>query len=341
MTAPMTTAATGASGATLATGRRVLVTGGSGFIGTNLVAALLAAGHQVRNVDLRAPMLAQQAPVWTRADILDRDALVAAFRDFRPDLVCHLAARTDMFGARVADYPANTDGVANLIAAARAVSGLQRVVFASSRLVCRIGYQPRDEHDYLPTTAYGESKVIGEQLVRAAGDTGWDWAIVRPTSIWGPWFGVPYRNFFDVVRRGRYLHPRGHVIRKSFGFVGNTVHQLQQLLGAPAPAIHRRMFYLADYQPIEVRQWGELIRQAFDAPPIRELPLSAMRMAARAGDGLSALGWKGVPLTSFRLDNLLTEMLHDTGPLREVCGVLPYDIAEAVPVTTSWMQADG
>ncbi len=110
--------------------------------------------------------------------------------DFSPDYVIHLAARTDLRGSTLESYRANTDGVENLIDALARCSGIKRLIFASSTMVCPIGYQPHDENDCAPPNYYGASKVRGEQLVRAAESLG-EWVIVRPTSIWGPWFDVP------------------------------------------------------------------------------------------------------------------------------------------------------
>ena len=317
----------------------ILVTGGSGFIGTNLVELLRRHGHQVSNLDIKAPAADSSSVRWHPVDLRDREGMIAAVVSIAPEVVVHLAARTDLDGAGVSDYAANTDGVQNLIDAASRAS-VRRVLFASSRLVCRIGYQPTSPLDFKPTTPYGESKVIGEKLVRAAARTSFDWAIVRPTSIWGPWFHVPYRNFFDAIRAGRYIHPRGLRIRKSFGYVGNSVHQLLQLMRAPREAVHGRMFYLADYEPIEVLDWGRRVQAAFGAAPIRQVPMSALRLLAGAGDALAWGGWKSVPLTSFRLDNLVTEMLHDTAALSEVCGALPFNVDAGVSQTVDWMRAD-
>lgn len=318
---------------------RILVTGGSGFIGTNLVDLLLRQGHHVSNLDIKAPSTHSDSVRWHPVDIRDGDGLIDAVTSIAPDVVIHLAARTDLNGAGVADYAANTDGVQNLIVAASRAA-VRRVVFASSRLVCRIGYQPTSPLDFQPTTPYGQSKVIGEKLVRAAVHAPFDWVIVRPTSIWGPWFHVPYRNFFDAIRAGRYIHPRGLRIRKSFGYVGNSVHQLLQLVQAPRDEVYGQMFYLADYAPIEVLDWGQRVQSAFGAAPIRQMPMPALRLLAGAGDALAWGGWKSVPLTSFRLDNLVTEMLHDTAALSQVCGRLPFDIDSGVGHTVDWMRAD-
>lgn len=318
---------------------RVLVTGGSGFIGTNLVDALMARGQEVVNLDIKPPVPESHRRVWQQVDIRDERRLTAAVASAACDTIVHLAARTDLNGRNLADYASNVQGVENVIDAA-AKAGVRRVLFASSRLVCRIGYQPTSDTDFQPTTPYGESKVAGERIVRDQVGNAFEWAIFRPTSIWGPWFHIPYRNFFDAVRHGRYVHPTGVRVRKSFGYVGNSVHQLLGLVEAPAERIQARMFYLADYEPIEVLDWGSRVSRAFNAAPIRQVPFGVLKAAALSGDLLSTLGWKSVPLTSFRLDNLVTEMLHDTSPLQAVCGSLPFAIDDAVAETVNWMRAD-
>lgn len=325
--------ATGLSGA------RVLVTGGSGFIGTNLVGAYRSAGVSATSLDVAEPRNPEDRDVWVRADITRLDELRTAFAAARPTHVFHLAARTDLDGKGVEDYDANVGGVANLLSVLRdAPEPVVRTVFASSRLVCKIGYQPLSDDDYSPTTAYGESKIETERLVRGA--TELPWLLVRPTSIWGPWFGVPYRDFFLNVARGRYVHPAGRRIEKSFGFVGNTTWQLHRLMSAPAADVLGRTFYLGDDPPIEVHDLARRISAALGRRPPRTIPLAAMRVIARAGDAAERAGIRA-PLTSFRLENLLTPMLFDLEALMRISGPLPSDQAAGVTATVEWMQRQG
>ena len=325
-----------------APGRRVLVTGGSGFIGTNVVTAFLRDDYSVLNVDTALPKKPAHRSSWQEADILDAGALRKAFKAFRPDLVVHLAARTVLNERTdLEHYAANIQGVQNVIEAVQATAGVERTFFASSRLVFRLGHVPKDDLDYNPSTLYGVSKVRGEQLVRAAGTALGTWTIVRPTGIWGPWFGVPYRDFFRSIERGTYVHPSRKDARKSYGYVENTVHQLQKLAVASASAVQGRTFFLADYPPLSVRSWATQIQEALGARPIRSLPIPILKAAAIAGDGLQRLGLRHAPLTSFRLNNLTSDMLYDTSALEELVGPLPFDAAEGVKRTVAWLREHG
>jgi nucleoside-diphosphate-sugar epimerase len=162
---------------------------------------------------------------------------------------------------------------------------------------------------------------------------------VRPTSIWGPWFGVPYRTFFDSVLGGRYIHPKAHTINKSFGFVGNTIFELEKLLAAESALVGGKTFFLGDAPPIEVLTFANAIRAKAGKRPIREVPSGALRVIARVGDVGESITGRSMPLTTFRLDNLETEMVYDLKPLLDVVGELPYAADEGVDLTLEWMNA--
>ncbi len=318
---------------------RVIVTGGSGFIGCNLVEHLAAAGHDVVNLDIRRPRNHAAAGEFVPLDILDRKAFVAAIRNFDPHYMFHFAARTDLEGTNDADYAANIEGVSNAVNAGLSAPSLKRMVFASSMYVCRVGHVPRSDDEYCPHTAYGRSKMLGEQTVRQEAADKFCWAIVRPTSIWGPWFAIPYISFFHAVRRGWYVHPKGRTIRRSYGFVLNTVWQLKQLMECGESAkVHGRMFYLADYEPTDPLRWAQIIADSFGGRKVREAPLGLLRLGAKIGDALKFAGVTTPPLFSSRLNNLLTNAVFDLSPIREISGEQPYTLAEGVAITVEWMR---
>jgi len=317
---------------------KIFITGGSGFIGTNLVQYFLDREMKVLNYDIRPPRNKSHAAYWHRDDILDRKSLLKAVEDFNPDYIFHMAARTDLDGAHIDDYAANIRGVSNMVEAAKGVTGLKRVIFTSSMLVCKLGYQPGDELDYMPSTLYGESKVAGEKIVREEAGDAFTWLIVRPTSIWGPWFDVPYKKFFSAVMKGYYFHPRGLKVRRSYGFVLNATHELVQLASCSKELVHSRTFYLADYVPIELRSWGELIQKAFKSRKITDVPVAVFVMAARLGDILKRLGYPDPPMSTFRFSNMRTNAVFEMEDVKKICGNLPYSTTEGVDLTVAWMK---
>ena len=323
-------------------GLRLLITGSSGFIGGNLAAHFLQRGCEICATDFVPPERREHQKWFRQCDVLDAIAFRKLVSEFAPDFVVHLGARTDFTGRSLEDYAANTTGVENVVAAVAATPSVQRVLFASSRMVCRIDHIPKTYDEYSPPNYYGESKVIGERVVRESNLT-CSWTIFRPTSIWGPGFQIPYRTFFDQIRRGWYFHQGNYSPRKSFGYVGNSVFQIERLLLAPENKVARRCFYLGDYQPLVVRDWAEMIRREFGYErPIKTLPLALLRPAAWAGDTLNFLIGKDVaPLTSFRLANLTCDMIYpQLQELAEVIGPLPYTLEKGTRETVRWLFED-
>ncbi len=323
-------------------GTRVIITGGSGFIGTNLVELYHSAGARVINIDREPPRHPRHHPLWRPVDILDADRLVSVVRDYDPQLFFHLAARTDLDEkAGLSGYASNIEGTANILRAVEGLNHLERLILTSTQLVCRPGYQPRSETDYAPHTLYGKSKVEGEKIIRAWANAPCPWTIVRPTSIWGPWFDVPYRDFFLAVAKRRYVHQRGVNPLRSFGFVGNCIFQYASYVHANEAAVDRRTFYMADYEPVRVRDWANLIQQELGIRPLREIPVGILTVLAKGGDVAQTIGWKEPPLTSFRLRNLVANNYVDMSPVRQVLGEEPYGMTEAVRLTVQWLEEAG
>jgi len=322
------------------TSKKVIITGGSGFIGTNLVDYYSEHGWEVLNVDIASPRNKDHLPYWKDVDICNRELLIQTIQEFAPQLLLHFAARTDLNEKQNLDgYSANIDGVCHIIDAVRSTPSIKRVIFTSSQLVCKLGYQPRTDRDYCPTTLYGKSKVLTEKIVHTALDIGAVWCLVRPTSLWGPWFRVPYRNFFNSISNGLYVHPGAVTTLKQWGYVGNSVFQVDKLANAPADQIHSRTFYLADYVPIELRKFADLVQECFGTRRILTVPTPMLQTVAMAGDILQKIGWNNPPITSFRYNNIVTSEVQDLSPLEKVVGTLPYTLEQGVAMTIQWLKS--
>ena len=318
---------------------RVALTGGSGFIGTNLLLSTeypQVTFYPSDIVEPRCKTLSRNEKI----DLCDRNSIHKWLNDVNPHIIIHLGARTDLNGQKVEDYSANIAGVENICIWLKSNVSCHTALFASTRLVCRIGYQPTSESDYCPTTIYGESKAIGENIVRNAGLSQF-WTIFRPTSIWGPWMGEPYDAFFRYVAEGLYVHPKNRNIKKSFGYVGNTVEQIMKLALGGSKKLNKKTIYISDYEQIDIFEWGNEIRLQIGKTPLKTVPICFLKVLGKIGDIMKFLRFTKVPLTSFRLENLLTNMPHDVSEIQSIIPILPFTYQAGIELTINWMKNQG
>ena len=315
---------------------RILITGGSGFIGTNLVEYLLRRDLTIMNMDCRRPLNREHDGCWVQGDILDADSLERIFSEYHPTHVIHMAARTDLDEKKSLDgYRANIQGTENVLRCVSKTSSVQRAMITSSMLVCRLGHVPATDYDYSPSNLYGESKVLTEQITRSFG-LSCTWLITRPTTIWGPW-SLRYRDeLFAVLAKGRYFHPGNKPVIKTYGYAGNVAHQIYRLLELPADIVHRKTFYLGDH-PMELRAWVDKFSEGLRGKKVKTGPVWLFHGAASVGDLLASIGVT-FPLTTFRLMNMMTSQVLDVGKTIEITGQPPYTMVEGVCRTIEWLR---
>ena len=120
---------------------KILITGASGFIGTNLMEDFISKGYEVLNIDFNKPKIPERKSLWKNVDITEYSPFERAVLDFNPDYLVHLAARTDLDGKTLDDYDANVTGVENLMNIVHKCPNLKKVIVTSSKFVTRNGYQ--------------------------------------------------------------------------------------------------------------------------------------------------------------------------------------------------------
>jgi UDP-glucose 4-epimerase len=220
---------------------RVLVTGGAGFIGANLVRLLAAGGHVVTVLDDlsagRSEYLAELGLDFVNADILDAERVQRAIAGH--EAVVHLAAQTGV-PASIADprgdCQVNVIGTLNVLEAAR-LAGVRRIVFASSNAPLGRQSPPATEVKVpLPVSPYGASKLAGEAYCLAYhGSFGLETVALRFANVYGP-FSAHKRSviakFMQAAKTGR------HVVIDGDGTQTRDFVYVADLCGAIDLALH-------------------------------------------------------------------------------------------------------
>ncbi len=314
---------------------KYLVTGGSGFIGSNLVEELVKKGHGILNLDIEQPNIENHKKYWQQCDILDRVKLLELFQKYQPTHVIHLAARTDTLSDDLDDYTCNTEGTDNVLAAIKTTDSIQRVIITSTQFVNQYHGAPKHDLDFAPHTVYGQSKVINEKATRAA-ELQCIWTIIRPTNIWGPWHPRYAQEFWRILGKGMYIHPGGKKVLRSYGYVKNVIYQIMKMCEADPDRVNTKIFYVGD-APINLLDWvnGFSVRQT--GRKVRVVPRFLIRMLAYTGDLLSVANMK-FPITSSRYKSMTTSNDAPMQAVLQEFGQPPYTLDEGIQETVEWLK---
>ena len=319
---------------------KLLITGASGFIGTNFVQHYSNSDYQILNVDIQRPLNPLHQPHWAFGDIMDAPGLETILANFGPTHIIHMAARADCDeNTTVEDgYAVNTVGTENVLRAIRKTPTVERVIVVSTQYVSGPSRLPIHDEDYFPHTVYGQSKVITEQLARKA-DLDCTWAVVRPTNVWGPWHYRYRSEAWRVINKGMYFHPGWKPVVRSYGYVGNVVWQMNEILTAPPDVVDHQVFYVGD-RPIDIYHWVNAFSVALRQKPARRVPRYLLAPIGQFGDLFVKTG-KNFPLTSSRFKNMISDYRVPIDNTFEAFGDPPYSLQEGVEETVAWLEHTG
>ena len=301
---------------------RMIVTGGAGFIGSNLVDRLLREGHEVVAVDSLdsfynpaikranlAEALASPNFRFAESDIRDRAAMLNLFQTFLPNAIIHLAARA---GVRPSiEQPAlyadvNVLGTVNLLDAACALTEKPKFVFASSSSV--YGDRPDSpfrETDSVdnPVSPYAATKKATELLAHAYHHLhGLNITALRFFTVYGPRNrpDLAIAKFAALIERGEPVPMFGDgSTRRDYTYVDDTV---DGIVRAVERCSGYRIYNLGNSSPISLLEMIETIADALGKPPeikrLPEQPGDVLQTYADISRAESELGYK--PATPFR-----------------------------------------
>lgn len=238
----------------------------------NLLRALTGTRSRVRCLvhdPAQAPQLALIDDVFdvVVGDVRDPTALATLFEGVSAATVFHAAAVIHPAGRTREFFDVNVGGT-ELVLDAAVRSGSARFVHVSSNSVCGANPGPDDrfteESPYAPYMGYGQSKEEAERLVARASDRGdLETVVVRAPWFYGPFQPDRQTRFLATARRGRFPLVGDGSNRRSMVYTQNLVDGL--LLAASVPAAAGRTYWIADGEPVAMRDVIATVRAAFVA----------------------------------------------------------------------------
>lgn len=313
------------------------VTGCSGYIGSHLVSALRALGHNVTGIDRRAPTW-QEPNRFVQADLLEAKGLAYVLANV--DTVFHLAAAKDDWGLSSDEYYRdNLYATRALIEAGREAT-VKTWVFYSTVAVLGPSREPLDEcAPVAPVIPYGASKAEAEMLFRdlAAEDCDTRVLIMRPSAVYGA--GAPpntnIHRLIDAVHRNRFV------------MIGNgqalkTTSYLDNLLAATLFALNFMdrgvQTYIYVDQPVLTT--NELVERIYELlgrrQPAPRVPLWLAWPIAHLADTAAAVLNVDLPITAARIRKFCTPTNFSSHALQSLGFVQPVSNDDALRVTAKW-----
>ena len=274
---------------------RVLVTGGSGFIGQALVRQLVERGVDVAVIGRNPyPHLEALGVCCHQGDIRDLAALELAL--VGRDTVFHVAAKAGVWGPRQEYYAINLDGTANVIEACRR-SGVERLVYTSTPSVVfdRRGLEGADEttpYATRPLCHYAASKIAAERLVLAANASGLCTAAIRPHLVWGPGDQHLIPRLLARGRAGELAIIGSGTNRVDITYIANVVqaHMLAAENLCSSGSAAGQAFFIGQEGPVCLWPWINGLFARLDIPLVRrQVPFQAAYWVGMVLEAVHAL----------------------------------------------------
>lgn len=309
----------------------IAITGGAGFIGTQLAKLLKAQGHELILIDLKpSPAYPESTAI---VDITDRDALTKTLKGV--DVIYHLAAEHRDDVSPIQKYhDVNVDGGQNVIEAARA-HDIQRIIFTSSVAVYPlIPADPQNGsaeiHPPAPFNPYGQSKLDSEKtyLEWVAQDTQRSLTIMRLVAT----FGVGNRgNIFNLINQiasGKFIMIGAGENKKSIAYVGNVAAFLAHTLHFGAGT---HLYNYADKPDLTMRDFVTNVRKSLgrDGVGVR-LPYLAGLAGGLVFDILAKLTGRTFPISLIRVRKFCANTIVNADKLDKTDFTAPYTLEQGL-----------
>ncbi|RRR68692.1 MAG: NAD-dependent epimerase/dehydratase family protein [Candidatus Viridilinea halotolerans] len=321
---------------------RVLITGGTGFIGRHLAASLLRQEVVVRLMGRSfapvADLLAAGAlPV--PGDLRDAAAVDRACAGV--DLVCHVGAFSAPWGRRADFLAINLAGTAHVVAACRR-HAVQRLVMISSPVVIFANEDMHEADESWPypqrfCSPYALSKKLAEDLVRNATDL--PSVILRPKAVFGPGDQAMLPRLIAAARSGRLPCIGDGMNRVDLTYITNVVQAIELAMVA-TPAVGRTYTITNGEHVLLWEVLRDVFRRVGIRKPLRRRPLKMMLALAGLLELHASLSGREPVLTRYSVNILARTQTYTIAAAQRDLGYRPcVDVAAGIEATLAAMGA--
>ena len=314
---------------------RILVTGGTGFVGRHLVRALIERGHQVWMLGRRfdgAHALLEAGAIRVQADLRDRAAIVAACAGM--DAVFHVGAFSAPWGRSAEFHAINVGGTEHVIGGC-VRHNVGRLVVVSSPSVL---FNGRDQHmltDAAPyprrfISTYSATKKLAEDRVNAAIRHGLPALILWPKAIFGPGDTTLLPRLIEAARQGRLPQIGAGRNLVDLTYVGNVVQAL--LLALDAPRALGNTYTITNDEHVALWELIRTVLRRLGIPAdLRRVPVAPALAIARLMEARARITGREPLLTCYSVAVLARTQTYDIMAARRDLGYVPsISVAEGI-----------
>jgi dihydroflavonol-4-reductase len=319
---------------------RAFITGGSGFIGSHLIDALLEKGWQVRALAHSRRILQEGKVEVARGDIADSELLKQSLKG--TDVLFHLASALGSSGiSRNEFFRVNAAGTEAVLRAAGDAK-VGRVIHCSSAGVLgavRNGDIADESYPPRPLLVYDRAKLEGERSALRFAEAGTEVVVVRPGWAFGPRDRRTFK-LIKAIHAGRFILAGSGSGRQTPIFIDDLV---DGLLAAAARGARGQIYHLAGKEIMTVREIVQAIADACGKRiPRFHLPLLPARVGAFVLEKAFSPWGKEPPLSRPKLSFFTHSKPLSTGRARRELGFeARADFRSGIGLTVAWYKEQG
>ncbi len=317
----------------------ILVTGDSGFIGTNLTQQLIENGFSVFGLDINPEKKYSINYNFITGNILDEAAVNIAMQNV--DCVIHLAAEHKDFGITKEQYFLVNEKGMEVLLRCSSKNNIKKFIFYSSVAVYGDNQPSTENTEPKPNNYYGASKLAAEKVLKNwyNEDLSREVVLIRPAVVFGPLNRANIYKLIKQVSDGSFVWVGNGGNIKSIAYVENlvaaTMFQLKKMQSGFS------VFNYADTPHYSTKDLVALIAKKADVKiPKLRLPYSLAIFAASFIDLIGKITKYDFPITAKRIEKFNTSTQHLAEKILAEGFVPQFSIEQGIEKTIQWIKTD-